>query len=71
MLPLMLLRAAAAAAAAAARAADVESGRGNSITGSRFEKLSSIFGNAHGEPSAVYLNDQLSSVDIRACCSCS
>lgn len=39
--------------------------RGNSITGSRFEKLSSIFGKAHGEPSAIYLDDQLSSVNIQ------
>ena len=41
--------------------------RGNSITGVTFANLSSIFGKAHGEPSAVYLDDQLSSVTVDSC----
>lgn len=41
--------------------------RGNSITGVTFANLSSIFGKAHGEPSAIYLDDQLSSVTVDSC----
>jgi len=41
--------------------------RGSRILNTRFSNLSSIFPKAHGLPSAVYLDDQLSSVRIEGC----
>ena len=41
--------------------------RGNTIQNTTFANLSSVFGQAHGEPSAVYLDDQLSSVKVDGC----
>lgn len=41
--------------------------RGNQILRSKFSRLDSIFGNAHGQTSAVYLDDQLSSVRVEGC----
>jgi len=41
--------------------------RGNTIIRTRFSKLASVFGAGWSSPSAVYLDDQLSSVAIRDC----
>jgi hypothetical protein len=41
--------------------------RGSRILDSKFSNLTSIFPEAHGLPSAVYLDDQLSSVKISGC----